>query len=218
MPLNRKIKMFSFSKIAAFAFLTMLTSNAMAFDLGGVKLGVGPKLSLNANKASIGNAGSSSYGYGWGVGAYSQLDLDYLVFELGLQYAEKRYEFENLLGLSGDYAITLKQSEIPLVAYYKLALNEVMALRMGAGAQFEFAVGDVKGDNGSVSYSTAGISKNGTSLLVDIGGDYKVEGLGTITADLRYSHGLKDRGESGGVIFNDTFKTHNIELAAGFLF
>jgi len=208
----------SFSLKCSVIAATLAAQSAMAFDLGGVKLGVGPKLSLNANKASIGNVGSSSFGYGWGVGAYSQLDLDFMVFELGVQYSERRFEFESLLGLGGEYATTLKQIEIPLLAYYKMTLNEQIALRAGAGAQFEFGVGDVKGDGGSISYADAGISKNGTSLLFDIGGDYVVEGLGTLTADLRYAMGIKDRGESGGMVFNDEFKTHYIELAAGFLF
>lgn len=208
----------SFSLKCSVLAAVLAAQSATAFDLGGVKLGVGPKLSLNSNKASIGSAGSSSFGFGWGAGAYSQLDLDFMVVELGLQYAERRFEFENLLGLGGDYATTLKQIEIPLLAYYKMKLNEQIGLRAGAGAQLEFAVGDVKGDGGSISYSDAGISKNGTSLLFDIGGDYAVEGLGTLTADLRYAMGIKDRGESGGMVFNDEFKTHYIELAAGFLF
>lgn len=212
----KTIKSFSL-KCSVLAAATLTTQIATAFDLGGIKLGVGPKLSLNANKASIGSAGSSSFGYGWGAGAYSQLDLDFMVFELGLQYSERRFEFANLFGISGDYATTLKQIEIPLLAYYKMKLNEQIALRAGAGAQFEFGVGDVKGDGGSVSYADAGIAKNGTSLLFDIGGDYVVEGLGTITADVRYAMGLKDRGESGLAI-NDKFKTQYIELAAGFLF
>ncbi|MEZ4816233.1 MAG: outer membrane beta-barrel protein [Bdellovibrionota bacterium] len=198
--------------------LASAASSANAFDLGGMKLGVGPKLSLNANKASIGSAGSSSFGFGYGVGAYSVLDLDFVALELGLQYSERRFEFSNLLGFGGDYAATLKQIEIPFLAYYKHSLGETLALRAGAGAQLEFGVGDVKGDSGSVSYSQAGVSKSSSSLLFDIGGDYVVSELGTITFDLRYALGLKDRAESSGLLFNDKFKTQYIELAAGFLF
>lgn len=206
-----------FLKLSCAGLFAIATTQANALDLGGLKVGVGPKLGLNMNKASIGSNGGSSFGFGWGAGAYSILDLEPVAFELGLQYSERRFEFDDLGGFAGEYATTLKQIEIPLLAYYKLSLNEILALRAGAGAQLEFGVGDVKGDGGSVSYSQAGISKNGYSLLVDIGGDYKVSELGTLTVDLRYAFGLKDRGENG-LVSSDEFKTQYIELAAGFLF
>jgi hypothetical protein len=196
-----------------------VASQAEAFDIGGVKLGVGPKLGLNMNKADIGNVGSSSFGFGWTAGVESMLDLDFIAIELGLQYSARRFSFKNLGGAgTGDFAATLSQFEIPLLVYYKHALGETIALRGGLGAQFEIGIGSVKGDAGSASYSDAGISKNSSTLLFDIGGDYKIADLGTLTMDIRYGRGLKDRSQSSGLLFNDKFKTQYIELAAGFLF
>lgn len=206
-------------KTTTLALTVLLTTNtANALDVGGLKLGVGPKLTLSMNKADIGNVGSSSYGFGWGFGAVSVLDLEPVALELGLNYSERRFGLKNLGGSAGDYAATLKQIEIPFLAYYKHSLDEAMALRAGAGAQIELGVGKVKGDEGSVSYSDAGISKNSYSLLFDIGGDYKLAELGTLTVDLRYALGLKDRSESNGLLFNDKFKTQYVEVAAAFLF
>lgn len=191
---------------------------AQALDVGGMKLGVGPKLSLNMNKTDIGAVGESSFGYSWGLGVTSILDLDPVAIELGLQYSERRFDFSELGGVSGSYAATLKQIEVPLLAYYKIGLSEVLALRAGAGAQFEFGVGDVKGDAGSVSYADAGVNKFGTSALLDVGVDYVLTDLGTLAFDLRYAMGLSDRSESSGTLFVDKFKTQYIELGAALLF
>ena len=80
-------------------------------------------------------------------------------------------------------------------------------------------MGKVKGDNGSVSYEDAGIKKNGYSLLLDIGGDYKLaETGGTVTVDLRYAMGLNDRKDGDLGFFSDKFKTQSIELALAYLF
>ncbi len=211
----QRISKIKWSFVLAFAISAPLVH---ALEVGGMKLGVGPKISLNMNKADIGAVGDSSFGYSWGIGATSVLDLDPVAIELGLQYSERRFDFSNLGGLSGDFAATLKQIEVPLLAYYKHTLSEVLALRAGAGAQFDFGVGDVKGDAGSVSYSDAGINKFGTSALLDFGVDYVLADLGTLAVDLRYAMGLSDRSESSGMVFADKFKTQYIELGAALLF
>ena len=207
----------SLIKLTYAGILSLTALNAVALDVGGMKLGLGPKLSLNANKASVGDAAKSEMGYSWGLGVVSQLDLDPVVLELGLQYSERRFEYKDLLGIDGSYATTLKQFEIPFLTYYKFGISDTLALRAGAGAQLEIGMGDVKGDAGSVSYSDAGISKTAYSLLLDVGTDYKISELGSLAFDIRYALGLNDRSDSNG-LFSDKFKTQYIEVSAAFLF
>ncbi len=197
--------------------LALIATQAEALDVGGLNLGVGGKIGLNMNKASAGSTASAKYGFGWTLGAVTMLDLDVAVIEFGLQYSERKHDFNNLLGSSGDFAATLKQLEIPLLGYYKLNVMEGADLRFGAGLQFEMGLGKVKGGSGSISYSDAGIKKTGYSLLLDVGGNYKLSESDTLTADIRYGMGLSDRKDSSG-LFGEKFKTSNIELQVGYLF